>query len=283
TRVFYCLSGFGLVWGNILAKGIRIYRLFNNTSGRTIMITNSAVFTWVGGIGGVEIFLSLIYTVVNGPKPVLIERADFLEWTCQSQSASFDRTMMAAFIVYNSLLILGGVVVAFLTRNVASDYNESQVLGYTTFTFTIVTLITTPIFSVSGLSYRARFVLFAAMIFILTGIIMFLFCGSKVVSLAREFGVLAKHQQSSQYEPVTASILKERSAQRMTPKDGETKAEAMFVTRLFCLLPGLASRWIECTIICSPTQDLLVVSNHEQGSNVFERENVKLHRHQRSK
>ncbi|KAI8835544.1 7 transmembrane sweet-taste receptor of 3 GCPR-domain-containing protein [Chytridium lagenaria] len=230
ARHWFASSGFGLIWGNILAKGY----------------PNTTIFLWSGAIVAIEIMLSLIYTLLNGPKPVLIRRTGFLEWTCQSQNESFDLIMIAAFVGYNALLIIGGVIIAVITRNVASDYNESQILGYTTFTFTIVTVVTIPIFAVPGLSYTIRFVLFACIIFLLT---------ESSCSL------------SLKTRPVSPTSLKGKDKAAL--KDGETKTETHLVTKLFCMPPGVASRWIECMIIRHPLQDLLLVANHERGTGIM--------------
>ncbi|KAJ3102405.1 Metabotropic glutamate receptor 3 [Phlyctochytrium bullatum] len=257
--------GFGLVWGNILAKGFRIFRVFNNTSGRSIVISNFSILLQSGAIVLVEVVLSLIYTFYKGPKPVLRSGQTQHEWTCQTEDSTVEMGLLGAFIAYNAILVILGIIIAALTRKVHSDYNESQLLGYSTFTFAIATLVTIPLFAVPGLDYSAKFVLLAGIIFLLTGIIMAVFCGSKVQNLLKEVGVITSQMNSSlDYTAVSPTVLKGNSQKES--KLGEARAGSHTFLKLFCRPPGVASRWVEAGFFRIPQQDFLIVTNMENGN-----------------
>ncbi|KAJ3101431.1 hypothetical protein HDU97_001361 [Phlyctochytrium planicorne] len=259
--------GFGLVWGNILAKGYRIYRLFNNTRGKSITITNRTVFLWSSIITGVDVVLCLIYTFAYRPKLSYRIGPTRIELTCRSDDANAEVILLSVFMAYNGFLVACGVALAFMTRNVSSDYSESQILGYTTFTFCIVSVVTLPLFLLPGMDYTSRFGLVSGITFLLTAIIMFLFCGSKIVNLGRDLGYV-RVTASKEYAPVLPTILRSSGTQK--DDDERIVSGTQFLsTRLFFQQPGILTRWIECVFIRIPSFNLVYVTRVDSAVTIL--------------
>ncbi|KAJ3101430.1 hypothetical protein HDU97_001360 [Phlyctochytrium planicorne] len=266
-------SSFGLVWGNILAKGYRIYRLFNNKKAKTIIITNKSIFLWSGSIVGIDIALCLIYTFAYRPKPTYRMGPTKMELTCRSDNFYAEVILISVFIAYNGALVLCGVALAILTRNVSSDYSESQVLGYTTFTFFVVSIVTLPLFLLPNMDYVSRFGLIGGITLVLTAIIVFLFCGTKIIYLARDLGVFERifgRNASNEVNSLVPAAFQETDGEKRKDDDENIHEHSqLFSTTLFCLQPGIFSRWKMCRLVRIPVYSLLYISSLESSSTIF--------------
>ncbi|KAJ3105349.1 hypothetical protein HDU96_008597 [Phlyctochytrium bullatum] len=271
VRHWMVTAGFGLVWGNILAKGFRIYRLFHNTTGRSMVIPNSTILLVSALITSLDLLPSLLLTLIAPLKPTIVLGTTKHDWDCQSDRFFVSRSLLIASIVYNGGLVCAGVLLAVATRHVHSDYNESQLLGYTTFTFAIAASITLPLFTLPALTSPAKTLLHAAAVFLLTGIVMTVFCGSKLVAVLADLGYLGLSSTNSSvdYAPVTPSDLAANAARRRESRMGDPHPGTHVAVRLAGRAPGPFSRWLDCVAVRIPDLDALVITRTDTAAVLF--------------
>ncbi|KAJ3334210.1 hypothetical protein HDU76_006582 [Blyttiomyces sp. JEL0837] len=174
-------------------------------------------------------------------------------------------SMIGAFVGYNFLLLLCAIVLAAKTRTVTSNHNESQLIGLTTCTFSISALVTVPLFVVPGLDAQSKFALLSGITILLTGVIIFAFCGMKLYSIIRNTS--GEDDSSGSHNLIgNASMLKQAKDKEESNKVGE---DIVQVYRLYARPAGMFSKWASCRLTCNTKKDLLTVVTTETAEVLF--------------
>ena len=151
----WCLAiGFGLIMGNLLAKTYRIFKIFNNARVTSLVIRDTDLLQFTGAVILLEIILLCLYTFTSGlPKPIAIQSTSdsLLKIVkCEVPSGFVQLAGIIVLLGVNFLLVLGAVVIAYLTRNVDSAFNESRYIAYTVYIYLLVTIILLPLYYTAG-------------------------------------------------------------------------------------------------------------------------------------
>ena len=154
TKVWIGAIGFALIMGNLLAKTYRIFKIFTNVRVSSVAITDADLLKFSGGIILFEVLLLSIYTFAKGlPDAVLKDSTTQTLYrfiSCEVSDSSFQTIMTIAILVINALFVLFGVVIAYLTRNVDSSFNESKYIALTMYVYLLSGLIFLAIYFTSG-------------------------------------------------------------------------------------------------------------------------------------
>ena len=106
---------------------------------------------------------------MDAPKPKAVYYEPDITYSCSSNSTSFQSGMMWSLFAYNSVFVLAGAFLAFKTRNVATDFNESKYIAFAIYSVMVISVLFVPIISITGLiSPTSKFVLISMMILIIT-------------------------------------------------------------------------------------------------------------------
>lgn len=138
----------------MLAKTYRIFKIFNNIRVTSLVIRDTDLLLFSGLVLLGEVILLSIYTFVSPfPEPVVIQsKSDsllqFVE--CRCPSSSIQVGLLISLIAYNALLVVAGVVIAYLTRNVDSAFNESQYIAITMYIYLLAGIILIPLYYTAG-------------------------------------------------------------------------------------------------------------------------------------
>ncbi|KAI8892761.1 7 transmembrane sweet-taste receptor of 3 GCPR-domain-containing protein [Globomyces pollinis-pini] len=126
--------------GGLLVKTIRVYIIFTNPfKAKTLPLQDSHLFIAVGILTVLEMIILAIWTALDPLKPTLSPQVTFQNLVCDS--GSIGATLGNILFGFNGVLIFMGVVMAVMTRNVVSNYNESTHIGICMYTMFISFLI----------------------------------------------------------------------------------------------------------------------------------------------
>ncbi|KAI8921464.1 7 transmembrane sweet-taste receptor of 3 GCPR-domain-containing protein [Entophlyctis helioformis] len=122
--------GFAFVLGAITTKLLRLYRIFNGIAASQKGISNFDITIQTGGVVMVEAAILLAWTVIDAPKPTLLQINPLSYYhVCSSSNAKFHSTMTAILVGWNGLMLLICTTLAVATRNLRADYNEAKIVG----------------------------------------------------------------------------------------------------------------------------------------------------------
>lgn len=167
TKVWLLAIGFGLIMGNLLAKTYRIFKIFTNVQVTSLVMKDTDLLKFSIVILAIEIALLSVYCFTGGgtPKPVFIQSTSdslLLIIQCAVPSSFIQLLGQISLLVFNGLLILCGVVIAYVSRHVESSFNESKYIAITVYIYLLVVIILLPLYYTagdSGSSVQRQFIL----------------------------------------------------------------------------------------------------------------------------
>ncbi|KAJ3116904.1 hypothetical protein HDU96_008423 [Phlyctochytrium bullatum] len=141
----------------MIVKNWRIYRLFRDKYSVDLKISDATLIKWWTVMVMVAVAILSVWTAVDPPKPILISIADTVFWSCRSSSLLLNWIFIGACLFYGTLLLGAGVFLAYSTRNVKSQYNESQHIGYIVYTMVVLFVILIPLCYIDVMGASATF------------------------------------------------------------------------------------------------------------------------------
>jgi hypothetical protein len=141
-RYWFSGVGFVLMLCALLTKTWRVYRIFRDHSLKLIKLTNSYLLRILAVALAIEIVILIVWSAAFTPHVhtiVVDEHRPSLNYrTCVgSQTLPF----AVASIIYHASLIIGGVLLGFLSRTIRSEYNESKFILISMYNLTFSGLI----------------------------------------------------------------------------------------------------------------------------------------------
>ncbi|KAJ3211743.1 hypothetical protein HDU67_004325 [Dinochytrium kinnereticum] len=140
------VMAFSVTVSALLAKNWRVYRIFREKYSVDMTISDTNVLQVCAGLVIVDVIILALWTIIDPPKPTLVsytETSNF--WTCRSTNNLINWAFISFLIFYSSTLMGFGVFLAYSTRNVKSQYNESQHIAYTIYTMVVLSMISIPL------------------------------------------------------------------------------------------------------------------------------------------
>lgn len=132
-KILLTFLGLGLIFGSLIAKSYRIYKIFLVIRVRRRSYSNKELLAFVGIVASIQVSLILLLVIIEGwPSPTLEYSAvdPLYSFTaCYPFGASASTVIFFILIAVNITFIVVAAVLALLTRNVRSEYNESRNIG----------------------------------------------------------------------------------------------------------------------------------------------------------
>ena len=155
VKIWLLAIGFGLIMGNLLAKTYRIFKIFTNVQVTQLVMKDTDLLKFSIVIIAVEIILLCVYCFVGGGTPNVIYKQSLsdsllLIIECSVPSSFIQLFGQISLLVFNGLLILCGVVIAYVSRHVESSFNESQYIAITVYIYLLVIIILLPLYYTAG-------------------------------------------------------------------------------------------------------------------------------------
>jgi hypothetical protein len=114
--------------------------------------TDLLVFSCVVLLG--ELILLCVYSFTSGLVRPIVKQSksdSLLQYVqCAAPSSSVQLGLLIALFAYNIILVIAGVIIAYLTRNVDSAFNESKYIGFTMYVYLLSAIIMIPIYYTAG-------------------------------------------------------------------------------------------------------------------------------------
>ncbi len=154
VKVWLLAIGFGLIMGNLLAKTYRIFKIFTNVDVSQVIIQDTDLLKFSVVILAIEVALLCVYCFASGtPRPVFIQSTSdslLLIIQCSVPSGFVQTFGQISLLVFNGLLILCGVIIAYVSRHVESSFNESKYIAITVYIYLLVIIILLPLYYTAG-------------------------------------------------------------------------------------------------------------------------------------
>ncbi|KAJ3196119.1 hypothetical protein HK101_010050 [Irineochytrium annulatum] len=163
VRIFLPAIAFGLVFGMIMLKTYRIYAILGySKASKSRAISDLTLIAVTMGLTVIEVLLCLIDVLVSKPRGVLVQlpvitvqagggagvvyAATATPKTyvaCQASDGRGEIGMAIEIIIYlyNALVLVGALSLAFMTRRAYTKYSESKAIGYVTYSVTVALVL----------------------------------------------------------------------------------------------------------------------------------------------
>jgi len=134
---------FNLVYGCLFIKTWVLYSIFHKAS--KLQRTNLTPFYILKVLSvflGIEIVFLIIWTVVDPPKAGYADLLDNRqEWQCVNHTSVF----WIIFLSFKGAWLIFGAGMAFLSRNIAKEYNESKSIAYAIYNDIVLLIVAVPL------------------------------------------------------------------------------------------------------------------------------------------
>ena len=218
--------GFTLVFAPLFAKAYRIYRIFGRRKLKVVKLTNRRLLLGVLVVVLLDAMYTLVWLNVSAPSALLVVRQETVYTAGETAIQEYDylvcayeghsRGFMLAISILKLASLLVGVLLAFSTRQVTSQFNESKMISLTIYNMVFAIGVIVPIFFLVAATGDVAILL---LLFVIAEITYF--------TLAALFlpKVLA-------YSAARRSIIAEHSIGGSTPGDGSQQYSFLSFTQL---------------------------------------------------
>ena len=129
TPIWLAIS-VSIVFGSLLAKIWRLYVIFSSQFVKLNMKEQNMKMLFFSAHVLIQAILCIIWLVLSAPVPIVFQAGTSEHYfTCQSPNTQINSIFLAILLIYNAIVILYGAILAFLTRNLPSKYNESVTIA----------------------------------------------------------------------------------------------------------------------------------------------------------
>lgn len=145
SALWMVMLGFSLMYGNLIAKMFRIWRLSDLKTVEIRVIKDQHLVPLVGGIVVAYIVPLAVWTALDDPTATqYVINAEEEEYLLVCSTGQVGRIIFIALTSLSCSLLLGGCVFAYLTRNVAGIYNESRPVAVSIYAFSFSAIVLIP-------------------------------------------------------------------------------------------------------------------------------------------
>ena len=125
-RPFVFNIAFDLMFGSLFMKTLRVYKIFGNKKLSKVRISGFDIVKNYGSIIAVDIAILIVWLATEGMK--VVEVANELQydktWTANVCNEAETYSTLTTF--FKILMVIGGVYLSYLTRNVPDKFAESK-------------------------------------------------------------------------------------------------------------------------------------------------------------
>eukprot|EP00026_Physarum_polycephalum_P002976 Phypoly_transcript_02985.p1 GENE.Phypoly_transcript_02985~~Phypoly_transcript_02985.p1 ORF type:complete len:847 (+),score=111.49 Phypoly_transcript_02985:153-2543(+) len=182
VQYWFFSVAFVLTFGSMIAKTFQVYMLHRQHSGDLSAYTNQAIVRYVAAAMLIEIILLIIWTAFDRPIPVL-RHNDPAEPSkehliCGNKHFTVFAVLLALFF---GLIMVSGVVLTFLSRDIDFEGNESRLIRRTILSAALLAIVILPILIALGSSFPfVRILLSNVALLLIASLIMITYFGPKL-------------------------------------------------------------------------------------------------------
>ncbi|KAJ3357589.1 hypothetical protein GGF32_000940 [Allomyces javanicus] len=140
------LIGLALVLSAIAAKSFRLWRVFDNYKLEKLHhLSDARLLLSCLAVAGIQALILVLWTVIAPLEPVLTSTATSVSYTCKSNKSAWSIAFHALTLLYNAVLLVSVLVLAFKTRKAFSAFRDSKYIGYACQNLFMIAVITIPL------------------------------------------------------------------------------------------------------------------------------------------
>ncbi|KAJ3144764.1 hypothetical protein HDU86_001499, partial [Geranomyces michiganensis] len=128
------------VLSNLIVKNYRIFKIFFNRRAAKAAGSNWKLILQATALTGVTLVILIAWTVSNPPLPYLIQSGTRNYYVCLSPSPGHE-IFLGLLLGWNGILILAGLGIAYLTRNISSVFAESKNIALSIYNILVASII----------------------------------------------------------------------------------------------------------------------------------------------
>ncbi|TMW68042.1 hypothetical protein Poli38472_007714 [Pythium oligandrum] len=174
ARPFLVSIGFTTIFGSLVVKSLRVYRVFMKSSLKRVTVTALMMFKILAIFEGVDILILLVWFLADFPQPTVLSQfdrqlgGDIDHITCKSSSFLFSAVLM----FWKAIVLFSGIYLSFLIRHVSADFQESIWIFSSSVVVLVSCLVVLPLAYVVALPASVFYVFFSAVLFLSTASVM---------------------------------------------------------------------------------------------------------------
>ncbi|KAI8817217.1 7 transmembrane sweet-taste receptor of 3 GCPR-domain-containing protein [Fimicolochytrium jonesii] len=168
TTVWLLGMSVSTVLSNLIIKNYRIYKIFFNRRAARVSEGNFKVFMQAAGLTSVTMLILIVWTIVSAPTAMLVSAGSNNYYVCSSSSPG-QGIFSGLLFGWNGILIVSGLAVAYLTRNISSVFSESKNIALGIYNILVMSLIAVGAGYLAGDAVNFNFKLVLVSICILVG------------------------------------------------------------------------------------------------------------------
>jgi hypothetical protein len=263
-RPAFAILSFGLVYISLAVKNYRIYRIFGNSAKMRNGMPTSALLRWTAALLAVDLILVILWIAADRPKPMIVTNVFDRTWECQSGNPSMDIGVMVTLLVYNLGVLVFGGFIAFKTRKVHSEFNESAYIASTIILITWAMIMIAPLFlfGVLDTSYQIKFAfqtIYPALLIL--GVVLVLY-GKRVYLLM--FTDIRNQKSTSLMKPTAATtaitgVPASKAVRSSAPSQTVVKVFTFSVKEVGGMFSKLTARWETRKFVMYPQLGFMVI------------------------
>ncbi|KAJ3136462.1 hypothetical protein HDU90_003172 [Geranomyces variabilis] len=129
-----------MVLSNLIVKNYRIFKIFFNRRAAKAAQGSWKLVVQAIGLTAVTVVILIAWTIASPPSPYLVQTGARNYYVCLSPSPNHE-IFLGLLFGWNGILILAGLAVAYLTRNISSVFAESRNIALGIYNILITSVI----------------------------------------------------------------------------------------------------------------------------------------------
>ncbi|KAJ3102530.1 hypothetical protein HDU96_009598, partial [Phlyctochytrium bullatum] len=158
VKLWGTAGSYSLVVSAFTAKNWRVYKIYRNSYKRK-SLPDSELLRTVVALVAVDVIVLCVWTLINPPgrAATVLEASTY--YICQSPNVTVGWVLFLVLLVYNIILIITGVWVSHLTKDVEGPFSELKFNGFTIYTLAAFNCVLVPLSFVDGFGLFYQFLL----------------------------------------------------------------------------------------------------------------------------
>lgn len=186
TRSFGLAYGFTLIFGALLVKTLRVYRVFMSGAMKRVRLSAYTMFKILGVFVVIDFVILATWNIVDPPLPTTVEEetpelGGGVVERLHCASTSFIYTALLLF--WKAILLFAGLYLSFLIRKVSSDFQESVWIFASSLVVLLTSLIILPMAYLVDLPAITFYLFFSFLLLGSTATVMALMIVPKIIRL----------------------------------------------------------------------------------------------------
>eukprot|EP01097_Dermamoeba_algensis_P000371 TRINITY_DN112_c0_g1_i6.p1 TRINITY_DN112_c0_g1~~TRINITY_DN112_c0_g1_i6.p1 ORF type:complete len:855 (-),score=208.44 TRINITY_DN112_c0_g1_i6:239-2803(-) len=135
--------GFVFIFGSLFAKSLRILILTNEPNLSKIQHLEKKMLLLMLAVLLGETIILIVWSVKDPLRVVdkLSSSELDMAYFCESESKGYP----LAWIIYKGLFLVGGIILAYMSRNIENRFNESKLIAFSIYNVFLISAVATPI------------------------------------------------------------------------------------------------------------------------------------------